>query len=219
MRRTIGFVTVMALVAASGVAGAQDGSPPPAPAAEAGPWAVGVTEEQKAEAKRGLEAGNAALLEGNYKVALEHYQKAIESWDHPAIRFNMVRALIYLERDVDAYDNLELALKYGEAPLEPQIYVQALDFKKLLLGKITEIEVTCKEPGARVTLDGKDLLTCPGTASRRLTAGPHQLVARKDAFLTYTREEVLLPGKKQQLAIDMVPLTEATVTRRRWAPW
>lgn len=214
MRGTTWFVAVLVVVlAASGTARADD------PAQAEGPWAVGVTPERKTEAQRLLELGNAALLEGNHKVALEHYQAAIEQWDHPAIRFNMVRALIYLERDVEAYDNLELALKYGEAPLEPQIYAQAQDFRKLLLGKITEIEVSCKEPSAKVTLDGKDLLTCPGTASRRLTAGPHQLVARKDSFLTYTSEEMLMPGKKQRLAIDMVPLTEATVTKRRWASW
>lgn len=216
-----GVATLVVLAAMSGVAAAQPAPPasPPPAQQETGPWAVGVTEEQKAQAAKGLEAGNAALLEGNHKVALEHYMAAIEAWDHPAIRFNIVRALIYLERDVEAYDNLELALKYGDAPLEPQIYAEAQNYKKLLRGKISEIEVTCSEPNTAVTLDGKSLMTCPGTASRRLAAGPHQLVAKKAAFLTYAREEMLLPGKKQQLTIDMIPLTEAAATRRRWASW
>ena len=32
------------------------------------------------------------------------------SWDHPAIRFNLVRCYVQLGKNVDAAQNLELAL-------------------------------------------------------------------------------------------------------------
>ncbi len=58
------------------------------------PWAAGVTDQQKAEAKTHLDEGNALFLKKSYKEALEAYRLAIKSWDHPAIRFNIVRCLI-----------------------------------------------------------------------------------------------------------------------------
>src|SRR5689334_16489633 len=86
------------------------------------PWAVGVSAEHKAQAQTLLEAGNAQFLERKYPEALATYQQALAIWDHPAIRFNVVRCLIQLGRPVEAYDNLEIALRYGEAPLESSVY-------------------------------------------------------------------------------------------------
>src|SRR4051794_24436830 len=89
-------------------------------------WSVGVTVEQKATAQKLLEEGNARFVERDYATALQKYQAAVAVWDHPAIRFNMVRCLIQLDKPVDAADNLKLALKYGAQPLEEAVYNEAL---------------------------------------------------------------------------------------------
>ena len=74
------------------------------------PWAVGVTDARKAGAQKLLEEGNALFLKKDYAQALEKYKAAVGSWDHPAIRFNMVRCLIQLDKPVEASDSLALAL-------------------------------------------------------------------------------------------------------------
>src|SRR5512144_2903101 len=107
------------------------------------PWSVGVTEEQKAKSKELLDAGNALLLDKKYVEALDKYTAAVQVWDHPAIRFNMVRCLVQLGRNLEAYEDLEKALKYGQAPLEETVYAEALAYQKLLSTQIGDIKVTC----------------------------------------------------------------------------
>ena len=183
------------------------------------PWAVGVTEQQKAQAQKLLEAGNALFLEKKYSEALEKYKGAVAVWDHPAIRFNMVRCLIQLDRPVDASDNLALALKYGAAPLEEAVYNEALSYQKLLANQIGDLDVHCEQAGVKITLDGQQLINCPGKEHRRVSPGQHQLVGTKDGFLTKTTEVVVLGAKQQDAKVDLVPLTKAAKIVHKWKPW
>jgi hypothetical protein len=183
------------------------------------PWAVGITDNQKAKTQQLLERGNQLFLDKKYGDALEQYRVAIGVWDHPAIRFNMVRCLILLDRPVDASDNLALALKYGRAPLEEGVYNEALGYQKLLANQIGEIAVTCDQPGVKVTLDGHPLLECPGQQHRRVAPGEHQLVGEKRGFLTKTMNVVVLGAKAQTANVALVPLGRAAKVVRRWPQW
>jgi len=183
------------------------------------PWAVGVTDEQKTQAQKLLEEGNALFLEKKYADALEKYKAAVGVWDHPAIRFNMVRCLIQLDRPVDASDNLALALKYGAAPMEEAVYNEALSYQKLLANQIGDLDVHCAQPGVKVTLDGQQLLSCPGKEHRRVSPGQHQIVGTKDGFLTKTTEVVVLGAKTQETKVELVPLGKAAKIVHKWSTW
>ncbi|HEY1817058.1 MAG TPA: tetratricopeptide repeat protein [Kofleriaceae bacterium] len=189
--------------------------------ADDAPWAVGVTTAQKDAAHALLDAGNALFLQRDYAGALEQYRRAVAQWDHPAIRFNIVRCLIQLDRSVEAADNLKLALKYGAAPLEDNVYSEALAYQKLLAKQIADVEVHCAQPGVAVSLDGQPLLNCPGTQTRRVSPGRHLLVGSKDGFLTKTSDVVIAGGETQAVAVDLVPLSAATIGHRwaEWKPW
>ncbi len=186
------------------------------------PWTVGVSADQKAAARALLDAGNELFLARTYGEALEKYRAAVKTWDHPAIRFNIVRCLVQLEKPLDAYVELELALAYGAAPFDESIYSEALGYQKLLANQIGELEVSCKQPGVTLTLDGQPLPACPGTHSRRVLPGQHQIVGTKSGFVTKTVELVVLGSKHERTAIEVVPLT--TLTRgahveHRWPQW
>ena len=183
------------------------------------PWSAGVSEVQKAQAKIALDDGNALFLDKKYGEALAKYQAAIASWDHPAIRFNVVRCLIQLDRPVEASDNLKLALKYGAAPLEEGVYTEALSYEKLLANQIGELAITCTQPGVKLTLDGQPLATCPAKEQRRVTPGPHQLVGVKDGFLTRTLELVIIGGRSQAVSIALEPASKAARIVHRWPTW
>ena len=187
--------------------------------AHAQPWAEGVTDSQRAEAQARLEEGNALFLKQSYKEALEEYQAALRAWDHPSIRFNIVRCLIQLDRSVDAYDNLREALRYGAAPLEENVYREALSYEKLLANEVAEVEIACTQQGVQVLLDGRDLLACPGRSTRRVTPGKHGVVANKAGFLTMTSELKVLGGSREALDITLLPVTRATKVVHRWSQW
>jgi hypothetical protein len=205
------LAVVMAVALAPAVARADDQ-----------PWAVGVTEAQKTQAQKILEEGNALFLKKDYAPALEKYKAAVAVWDHPAIRFNIVRCLIQLDRPVEASDNLALALEYGAAPLEEAVYTEALSYQKLLANQIGDLEVGCEQAGVKVTLDGQPLLACPGKEHRRVAPGQHQLVGTKDGFLTKTTEVVVIGAKKVDATLALVPLSKAAKVVHRyptWMPW
>lgn len=204
----------IALAITAGLAGTA------APAhADTPPWSTGVTDAKKAEAKTFLDAGNALFLDKKYAEALEQYKSAVGAWDHPAIRFNIVRCLIQLDRPVDASDNLKLALRYGAAPLEEAVFAEALAYDKLLANQIAELTVSCAQPDVRITLDGQPLASCPANETRRVSPGPHQLVGTKQGLLPKTVEVVVFGGKAQVVGVKLEPLSEAAKIEHRWTTW
>jgi len=191
------------------------------PAANAQPWAQGVSESAKADAQKKLEAGNQLFLARKYKEALEQYTAAIKSWDHPAIRFNMVRCQILLDHLVEASDNLQLALKFGKEPLEDNVYNEALGYQKLLETQIGELEVSCNEAqqGAQVILDGQKLMTCPARETRRLPVGEHGVVATKQGFMTKQLTVNIVGGKPQHVELSLLPISQSARIVHRWSGW
>ncbi|MBL0216313.1 MAG: hypothetical protein IPQ07_20810 [Myxococcales bacterium] len=183
------------------------------------PWVAGVSEQQKTTAHERLEEGNALFLDHKYAAALGEYERAVAAWDHPAIRFNIVRCLIQLDKPVEAFDNLTLALKYGAAPLEDAVFAEATSYQKLLANQIGELEVVCDQAGVAVTLDGRSLLTCPGTKRTRMVPGEHQLVGSKTGFATRTIGVVVLGGKQQRQAVELDSLARTARITRRWGTW
>ncbi len=182
------------------------------------PWAQGVSKADRARAQALLAEGNRLFIESRHREALTKYEQAVTVYDHPAIRFNIARALINLDRPTDAFDNIEAALRYGRAPLKG-LYDEAKNYRRLLAGQIAELNLTCEQPSVAVTVDGAAVLDCPGDRVLRVTPGTHQVVGRRDGYITLTRDVVALPGAAQPVDVSLMSIADATVTVRRWETW
>ena len=167
------------------------------------PWAAGVTEQQKARAHELLDAGNALFLDKKYAEALVKYRAAVEAWDHPAIRFNIVRCLIQLDRSVEAAENLKTALRYGAAPLEEAVYGEALAYEKLLAKQVGDLTIACEQTDVEITLDGQVIAKCPARVTRRMAPGKHHLIATKGGYLPQTQEVVVIGGETQEVVVRL----------------
>ena len=189
------------------------------PAAGETPWSKGVSDEAKAKAQALLEEGNALIVQNLDKEALAKYEAALAAWDHPAIRFNMVRALINLDRPLDALDNLERALAYGAEPLGPEVFAEASTYQRLLAQQIARVTVRCDQPGVTASVDGEPVGACPGEHPLRLRAGPHTIAGDGAGLIPTTRREVLAAGDNPALDVHLTSIAAATVTRTRWATW
>lgn len=188
--------------------------------AQVSPWTEGVSEENKTQAKDLLAHGNQLLLEKKYVEALEVYQKAITFWDHPAIRFNMVRCFIQLGRTLEAHESIEKALKYGAAPHEETVYNEAVAYQKLLANQVGDLTVSCNQPDIALTLDGKPLAgACPGTQTTRVLTGEHQIVGTKQGLLTKTVQVVVAAGAPRTIDVKLDPLAKAARIEHRWPQW
>jgi len=182
--------------------------------AEDKPWAAGVSAENQTAALDLYNEGAKTFSEADYKSALETYNKALALWDHPAIRYNIAVCLINLDRPVEAYDNLEKAMRFGEAPLGPDLWKQGQSYKKLLAARVAEIQVDA-EPGASVSLDGKPV----SSEQQRVLTGDHQIVVEKPKYQTETRTIRLNPGDHVTIKIELKPVAVARQLHRRWSRW
>jgi hypothetical protein len=90
-----------------------------------------------------------------------------------------------------------------------------------LRNQLAHVEVTCDEPGARITLDGKPLFTGPGRHQALVLPGGHQIVASASGRIPATEQLVLAPGQRAAVAL-VLHAPERTVTVRympAWIPW
>ncbi|MFH2007809.1 MAG: hypothetical protein ABI333_14600 [bacterium] len=182
------------------------------------PWAKGVPAARRSEALRLYKQGNKFFEDSQYAQALAEYRKAVELWDHPAIRYNIAVCYVNLERPLAAHRNLLRALRFGKAPLKAH-YKQAQTYLRLLTGRLARLEVRCSVPGARVTLDGRLLFVAPGSATRTLIVGKHVLVATKPKHVTETRTVSLFPRKRVKVTLAPLPITKVFTLKRRWKRW
>jgi hypothetical protein len=193
-----------------------------AAAEDAKPWAAGVPQEQQDKASALYEEGNQLFAQQAHAPALEKYRAAIALWDHPLIRFNMAVTEIRLDRVLEAADDLEKALRYGDQPFTKENYQSALDYQALLKGRVGYVEASCDQAGAHLLIDGKPWFDCPGTQKLRVLAGMHAVVGEKQGFLTASQKLMVSGGSTATGKVNLMPLDHAVVLKyrfRRWIPW
>jgi hypothetical protein len=186
-------------------------------------WARGVPKATQDQANALFAQANQLFAEQAHAPALEKYQAALALWDHPLIRFNMAVTLIRLDRILEAADNLERAMRFGDAPFDTKDrYQQALDYQALLRGRVGTVEASCDQSAARVTFDGAPWFDCPGTQHKRVLAGEHAVVAEKTGFMTSSRRLVVAGGSTATAKLELVPIERAVKLKypyARWVPW
>jgi hypothetical protein len=188
------------------------------PAAER-PWAEGVSPENQEQARALFKEGNDLLRESLFPQAVKKYRAALELWDHPGIHFTLSLALLNLDQPIAVYRSLEKAMKHGPGPLGAEKYERAQSYFDLVSDQLGTVEITINEPQAKVTLDGKPVLTGPGTYRELLPVGEHQIVASKPEYIDKTVDFVIEPKELERLDVVMFSIDEMTVSKRRWPVW
>jgi hypothetical protein len=194
----------------------------PAHADPATAWAEGIPMPQQERANALFDEGNQLFAQQAHGSALDKYKAAIAIWDHPMIRFNMAVTEVRLDRILDAAQDLEQALRFGQTPFTPDLYRQALDYQLLLKGRIGDLEVSCDQADVQVLLDGKPWFGCPGSRKLRVTTGEHVVVGDRAGFLTSSSRLVVAGGAVAAKRINLVSLEAAAYLEYphpRWIAW
>ena len=180
------------------------------------PWANGVTPDRIQAASKAFVEGNAQLNDGIFTKAVELYREALKSWDHPAIHYNLALALMNLDQPVEVYGELEKAISFGPAPLEKDKFEHAKEYMKVVESSITEIEVSCAKPGAKVSVDGKEVFVAPGRYKARVRIGKHAFVAEKQGYNAQIDAPFVGPGEHFRIELKLYTHEELTRYKRRW---
>ncbi len=186
------------------------------------PWARAVTVEEQKIATDLFREGNGLLKESLFVGAAEKYREALRHWDHPGIHYNLALALLNLDQPVEVYNQLEVAMKYGHAPLDADKFEHAGRYKSLIEKQLARVEINCGQPGAQVSMDGRPLYTAPGHYEGLVRVGQHTVVATKTGFVTTQKEPMLPPGQKTVIDLKMYTAEDLTTYKRHWHnafPW
>lgn len=189
------------------------------------PWAVGVTEQNQAEALRHFREGNALLNDGVFITAAKHYRLALQHWDHPAIHYNLALALMKQDQPIDLYQSLIKSLKYDpkdhkEPPLDEDKYDRAKNYLELAQKQVATVDIGCDMPGAKVAIDGEEVFVGPGRHQGLVRIGKHSFVAEKEGYVTRIEAPYIGPGETMRLSLKLYSAKELTRYRRKWqATW
>ncbi len=180
------------------------------------PWAVGVSPAEQKVALQIFREGNAQLNDGLFARASETYKNALTHWKHPAIHYNLALALMNVDQPIEAYENLEKAIVFGEGPLEKDKFEHAKEYMLLLVKQIASIEVSCDKVGAKVSVDGKEVFVAPGTYKARVRIGKHTFVAEKQGYTTRINAPFIGPAENFRIELKLYTAEELTRYNRRW---
>lgn len=187
------------------------------------PWSANVSQQTQDAANALFAEANQLFAQQQHAPAIEKYRAAIALWDHPMIHFNLTITLIRVGQPLEAADHLDRALAYDAKPFaSPAQYQQALDYRQLLAGQLGYLDVRCTQAGAKVLLDGKAFLDCPGTKKLRVLVGEHVVVAEHPSFVPRPKRLVVGGGSTVTDDITLQSLDDAVVYEypiRRWIPW
>lgn len=237
MSKAIGVILGLVLSASTAFAQPIGGEPQPAPAtptpgekasadenlqsgAGERPWAAGVAPAEQKLALARFREGNAQLNDGLFARASETYKDALTHWKHPAIHYNLALALMNVDQPIEAFENLEKAIVFGDAPLEKDKFEHAKEYMLLLQKQIASIQVSCDKVGAKVSVDGKEVFVAPGTFKQRVRIGKHTFVAEKQGYTTRINAPFIGPAENFRIELKLYTSEELTRYNRRWqATW
>lgn len=183
------------------------------------PWSQGVPIETRKIARKTFLEANRLFRIPLFAKAAEQYMAALSKWRHPAFYFNLALAQLNLSKEIEARENLERALQYGEGPLGEKQFKEAQKQLKEVSRKLGQLHVTCRTPGAEVTLDGVTLFVGPGSYQGWTKAKTHELTAKKAGYLSEARRVTISSEGLQEIELKLVTLSEAANAGRRWATW
>lgn len=194
-------------------------SPVRAQGKQVSPWAKGVPEAAQKRALQLFQEGNTSLEQQKYTEAFAKYEQALTAWDHPNIRLNMAICLINMRLPLAAWDHLQRALRFGDAPMGKRLYAEAQTYVAVLESSLAQLTVRSVQPGIKIMLDGMLALDGPGEHTTKLLAGKHQLVASRPGYITSSRALDLAAGKPDLEQIALIPEKVVDNYERRWKWW
>jgi len=189
------------------------------------PWAAGVTPEKQRAALKKFQEGNQQLNDGLFPAAVKLYREALKDWEHPAIYYNLALALLNLDQPIEVYESLQKAIKYGAAPLEKDKFDHAKEYLLLVEKQIATVDISCSKPGAKISVDGKEVFTVSEDGTKghyvgRVKIGKHTFVAEKPGYNAQVDAPFIGPGETYRLELTLYTAEELTRYKRRWeAKW
>ncbi|MCG8419619.1 MAG: hypothetical protein MJE77_16935 [Proteobacteria bacterium] len=182
------------------------------------PWYQGVSEERQERAKQLYQEGYTLHRDLQFVNAAAKYQEALTDWENPEIRVELAIALNQIGQPLNAYQSLELAMKWGLDQLQPTDQDRIRDLQSsLMTERLAIIELRCDEPGTEIVFNGQKWFVGPGRRHRVVRPGTHAITASKPGYFPVFESVTVLPGNRATVAL--VLSVDRIVKTTRWSAW
>jgi hypothetical protein len=182
------------------------------------------------EADRLLDEGTRLFAEeADYDGAMQAFQRSYQL--RPSWKALNGIALVYQQqgRYVEAIETYERLLgEFGSTLSEGQTSTVKKRIAELEK-RVVVLEVDVRQPGARVTVDGREVGVGPWKGRVRLLPGEHVVVATLEGHRTLDKHVVVEPGGQTALTIELEPEQVKVVVKEKpvrferrlpaWVPW
>lgn len=177
-------------------------------------------EKDQVRANQLFQKGNRRFEKRQLDDAIRLYRKAYEIWPHPIILFNMAINLGFLSNPLGAAKMFRKVLSYRKGPIHEDRYREAAENFRTLMRQLSTLRVVCKEPGAKVFVDGNLFGRAPLDRTVTLTPGRHLVSAKREGMVPYSAELTLKAGHHGRLEVQLKAfqdvVKERVVKRYHW---
>ncbi len=160
------------------------------------------------------QTGDGKMQEGDYKSALEAYEKATAVEAHPSLLYNRARALQALERFSDALDQFE----QFKSTAPPELLARVPQLDEMIARVKEQVAVVSFElpPSVefRVYVRDKEIFNVVDRTFR-FDAGEASLRVEAKGYATFSRSYLLVGGKRQTLKPKVEPLDSRGILKVR----
>lgn len=170
---------------------------------------LGARADDREGAAREFRAGVRAYDRGEYNEAIEHFERSRRLQRVARTLYNLAQAQRALRRYGEAIRSLERYLEEARGQgREAGTLARARDEIRTLRRLVAQLTVVVDQPGATVTVDGREAGVTPLRSSLLLAPGRHTIEVRLDRHRTTFREVELIAAQPAQLRIRLEPLRD-----------
>ena len=161
---------------------------------------------------RGLEL----VGQNAYRPALEELNAAYAIRPEPGVLYSIGQCHVALGHVREGIEALSTYLREGQDRMPPGRHDLIEVQLALLESRMAELTIIADRPGARVTVDGREVGTTPLAEPVRLAAGTHTVAARFGAAPPASQQVTLVEAERRALRLA-IPRTAAQVAGARAA--
>lgn len=163
------------------------------------PWATAGEVADKAAANKLFRQGSQLFGGGDYAAALEKLRSAYKRYPSAKTLLHIGHTLRKLGRNIEAIDAYETYLDDPEA--DPSKAKSVRRTLHELDAVIARLRVELAEPGAKVSLDGKEIPALQMGHDIRVEAGDHALVAERDGLPRVVQKIQLAANERRTVTV------------------
>jgi hypothetical protein len=164
--------------------------------------------DPRTEAREHFNRATALVNQGSLEQAVVEFQRAYQLMPHYAVLFNIARAYVALGKPIEAADAFTRYLEEG-AERVPQARRAEVQSELLQLkAKFGDVTFSVEPPGARVSVDGKEVGRAPLSQPVRLVVGNHNIEASLVGHETVITQVNVVGQGHETIELVLRPLPE-----------